>query len=123
MVDRAELFVPDFCVTDPGDFLAGAVRVTVETDFVDSVVVASVSTGAVVASEAVDEAVAVSAADRSERAHPTAIRPATNAAANDRVVIDRFPGWSEAPLADEANLSPTLQWSATDRRHCRERGC
>jgi hypothetical protein len=110
VVDRAELFVPDFCVADPDDFLVGEVRVTVETDFVDSVVVASVSTGGVVASEAVDEAVAVSAADPSERAHPTANRPAANAAASDGVVIDRFPEWSEAPLADEANLSPTLRW-------------
>jgi hypothetical protein len=108
VVDRAELFVPDFCVADPDDFLVGAVCVTVETDFVDSVVVASVSAGVVTASEAVDEAVAVSAADPPERAQPTASRPAANAAASDGVVIDRFPEWSEAPLADEANLSPTL---------------
>jgi hypothetical protein len=106
--DRAELFTPVFLVTDPGDFLAGAVRVAVETAFVDSVDVASVSTGAVVAS--VDEAVGVSAADRSERAQATAKRPAANAAASDDVVIARFPEWSEAPLADEATLSPTLRW-------------
>jgi hypothetical protein len=110
VVDRAELFVPDFCVADPDDFLAGDVCVTVETVFVDSVVVASVSTGAPVASEAVDEAVAVSAADRPERAHATAKRPATNAAVNDGVVIDRFPEWSVAPLVDAANQSPTLRW-------------
>jgi hypothetical protein len=78
-------------VTDPDDFLAGEPRFTVETDVVDSVVVASVSTEAGAASVAVEEAIAVSAADRPERPQPAASTPVANAAASDNLVIDRFP--------------------------------
>lgn len=49
--------------TDPDNFLPDDARVTLDTDVVDSVVVASVSTGDVAAWAAVEEAVAVSAAD------------------------------------------------------------
>jgi hypothetical protein len=44
-VDRTELLEPVFRETDPDDFLPDDGRVTVDTDVVDSVVVASVSTG------------------------------------------------------------------------------
>jgi hypothetical protein len=91
LVDRTELVVPVLVVTDPDDFLAGEARFTVETDVVDSVVVASVSTEAGAASVAVEEAIAVSAADRPERPQPAASRPVANAAASDSLVIDRIP--------------------------------
>ena len=110
MDDRTELVAPVLVVTDPDDFLAGEVRFTVETDVVDSVVVVSVSTEAGADSAAVEEPIAVSAADRSERAQPAANKPAANAPASDSLVIDRFPEWSEALLVGAANLSPTLRW-------------
>jgi hypothetical protein len=91
LVDRTELVVPVLVVTDPDDFLAGEARFTVETDVVDSVVVASVSTEAGAASVAVEEAIAVSAADRPERPQPAASSPVANAAASESLVIDRFP--------------------------------
>jgi hypothetical protein len=55
------LLAPVLLATDPDDFLAGLVCVTVETEDVDSVVVASVSTEAAGAGAFVDEATAVSA--------------------------------------------------------------
>jgi hypothetical protein len=88
-VDRTELLVPVLLEADPDDFLTGKVRVTVESDAVDSVVVASVST--VAASVVVEEAFAVSASDRSERAQPAASKPAAKAPASETRVIDRFP--------------------------------
>jgi hypothetical protein len=87
-----ELFAPVLLATDPDDFLTGEVRVTVETELVDSVVVASVSTGAAAPSVPVEEdAVAVSAPDRSERAQAAANATAARAPASDSLVIDRFP--------------------------------
>jgi hypothetical protein len=91
LVDRTELVVPVLFVTDPDDFLAGEARFTVETDVVDSVVVASVSTEAGAASVAVEEATAVSPADRPVRPQPAASRPVANAAASDSLVIEPFP--------------------------------
>jgi hypothetical protein len=81
------LLVPVLLEADPDDFLTGKVRVTVETDAVDSVVVASVST--VAASVVVEEAFAVSARECSGRAHPAANTIATKPA-NDSLT-DRFP--------------------------------
>ena len=62
LVDRTEVFPPDFRVVDPADFFAADVRVTVD-DVVTWVVVESVSTAGAVACAAVEEAAAVSAAD------------------------------------------------------------
>jgi hypothetical protein len=63
LIARAGLCVRILVVGDPEDFLTGAVRVTVETVAVDSVVVATESGGAVAPFVVVDEATAVSAAD------------------------------------------------------------
>jgi hypothetical protein len=60
--DCTELFAPFLLLTVPGDFLGGEVRVTVETEEVDAVVVASVSAEGDAAGAFDDEAMAVSAA-------------------------------------------------------------
>ena len=78
-------------LVDADCFLGDAVRVTVDTVFVDSVVVASVSTGAVADEVAVEDAVAVSAADCSGRAQAAVITTTANAPAKDSLVTDRFP--------------------------------
>ncbi len=109
-IARAELVVTFLLEADPNDFRVGEERVTVETDLVDSVVVASVSTKRLAASAAVDEAFAVSAADRSGRAQEAVSVIAANAAATDNPVIARFPEESEAPSVCVATLSPTLLW-------------
>jgi hypothetical protein len=93
--------------TDPDDFLAGDVRVTVETDVVDSVVVASVSVVTAGAWVAVEEALAVSAAELSVRAHAVAIIIAERAPASDRILTDPFPEQSAAPWVCGATVSPT----------------
>lgn len=102
------MVVPFLVVADPADFVAGEVRVTVETDVADSVLVASVSAGAA-ASVPVEEGFAVSAPDPSERAQPAANTPATRTPASDDRFIDAFPEPSEAPWAGAASLSPTLR--------------
>ena len=91
MIDRAELVVTALLAADPSGLRAREVRVTVETDFVDSVVVASVSTKGLAASVAVDEAVAVSADEFSGRVQETVSVIAVNAAAIDNLVIAMFP--------------------------------
>jgi hypothetical protein len=48
-VDRTELLEPVLRETDPDNFLPDDARVTLDSDVVDSVVVASVSTGDVAA--------------------------------------------------------------------------
>ncbi len=78
-------------MADPEGFLPDDVRVTVDTDVADSVLVATVSTGTVVACVAVEDAVAVSAADCSGRAHAAANTTAEKAPASDSLVIDRCP--------------------------------
>ncbi len=62
-VDRTALFAPVLPVVDPDDFFPDDVRFTVDDDVVTSVVVETVSTRGVAAWLAVEEAVAVSAAD------------------------------------------------------------
>jgi hypothetical protein len=90
--ERTELLAPVLRVLDPDDFFADDVRVTVDDDVVTSVVVESVSTGAVAAGVAVEEAVAVSAADCAGRLQPAANTTAAKAPASDSwFVIDRLP--------------------------------
>jgi hypothetical protein len=74
---------------DPDDFLPDDLRATVETDVVDSVVVASVST-TVAAGTAVEDADAVSAEDCSGRAQPAANTTAEKTPARERLVTERF---------------------------------
>jgi hypothetical protein len=108
-VDRTELFAPFLRVADPGAFLPDDVRVTVDDDDVTSVVVESVSTTGVAACVAVEEAVAVSAADCAGRPHPTASTTTAKGPASDSFVIARFPEWSEALWVCAAILSPRLR--------------
>ncbi|HVS59678.1 MAG TPA: hypothetical protein VHE82_03175 [Gemmatimonadaceae bacterium] len=88
-VDCAVLFAPALRVLDPDDFFPDAVRVTVDDDVVTSVVVESVSTRGVATCGAVEEAVAVSAAD-SAGLQAATITTAANAPARKSFVIDRF---------------------------------
>lgn len=89
-VVRTELFTLVLRAVDPGDFFPGDVRVTVDDDEVTSVVVESVSTEGVAICVAVEEAVAVSAADCAGRLQPAANTTAAKAPASDSFVIDRF---------------------------------
>jgi hypothetical protein len=89
LVDRTEVFPPVFRAVDPDDFLPVDVRVTVD-DVVTCVVVETVSTEGDVAGEAVDEAVAVSAADCAGRLQPAANTTAENAPARVSFVIGRI---------------------------------
>jgi hypothetical protein len=89
--ERTELPGPILRETDPDDFLPDGLRVTVDTVVVDSVVAASVSTATLAGGVVVDEAVAVSAADCSERAQPAAHTSTAKAAKGASLVIDRFP--------------------------------
>ena len=126
-VDLAELVVPVLGAADPDDFLPddflpGGVSVTVDTEAVDCVVVKSVSTGTTAACAAVEEAVAVSAADWAVRAQPAANTTAETAPASDSLVIDPFPEQSEARWVCAAILSPRFPEWAKDRRHCPPHG-
>jgi hypothetical protein len=94
-VGRTELLGAVLRAVDPGDFLRGVVRVVVDRVVVDEVVVTSVST-TVAAGAAVEEAVAVSAADCSGRAQAVASTTVKKAPARDSLVTDRFPESSEA---------------------------
>jgi hypothetical protein len=90
-VDRTELFTPVLRVVGPDDFFRGDVRVTVEDDVVTWVVVVESESPVGVAScVAVEEAVAVSAADCAGRLQPAANTTSAKAPASDRLVIDRF---------------------------------
>jgi hypothetical protein len=89
--DRTELFPPVFRVVDPEDFFPDDLRVTVEDDaVVTSVVVEIVSTEGVATCAAVDDAVAVSAADCAGRLQAAVNTTTEKAPASDRLVIDRF---------------------------------
>jgi hypothetical protein len=95
--------------TDPDDFLPDGLRATVETDVVDSVVVACVST-TVAAGTAVEDADAVSAEDCSGRAQPAATNTtAEKTPARERLVTERFSEQSEGPWVCAAGLSPTFR--------------
>jgi len=108
-VDRTELLAPFLRVADPGDFLPDDVRVTVDDDVVTSVVVESVSTTGVAGRVAVEEAVAVSAADCADRPQPAVSTTTAKGPASDSFVIARFPEWSEALWVYAAILSPRLR--------------
>jgi hypothetical protein len=107
-VDRTELAGPVLRAADPVRFLTDDERVTLNTDVVDSVLVAMVSTGTVAAPAAVEDAVAVSAADCSGRAHAAASITAEKAPAIDSLIIDRCREQSEAPWVCAASRSPIL---------------